>query len=60
MEIEDVDSKDIIVENINIKEGLTNNICERVVEKLGLNHIKEDAINQMKRLYEMFLKKDAT
>jgi len=45
MEIEDVDSKDIIVENINIKEGLTNNICERVVEKLGLSHIKEDAIN---------------
>lgn len=59
MEIEDVDAKDIIVQPINIAEGLLEETCKSVVEQLGLSYIEADAVEQMQRLYKMFIDIDA-
>lgn len=59
MEIEDVDSKDIIVQPIDIAVGLTDTAARHVVKELGLSHIEDDAVQQMKNLYKMFIEIDA-
>lgn len=65
MEIEEVAQKNpdaINVEPVNINTGLTRQQAEKIVNKLGFEtpEQKEDAIDQIMKLYTLFNKVDAT
>jgi len=63
MEIEEVakkDPKSIIVEPIEVDKGLTNEIADRIINNLELQNEREQAREQLKNLYNMFLKLDST
>jgi succinyl-CoA synthetase beta subunit len=63
VEIEEVaktDPDSIIVEPIDLKDGLTNEIVDRVIDKLDLQGQREEARQQIKALYNMFNGLDAT
>ncbi len=64
VDIEDVSSKNpeaIIKERINFLEGLTDEKIKNVVERLNFTDKERiQAIDQLKRLYKMFIKYDIT
>lgn len=63
MEIEEVaktDPKSIIVEPIDIQHGVTNEIADRVIDSLELQSEREQAREQIRNLYNMFVKLDST
>jgi succinyl-CoA synthetase beta subunit len=64
MDIEEVAAKNpdaIKVHTIDIREGLTQKTCEQVVDSLKLTgKLREQGIEQLKKLYTMFTKLDAT
>nr|XP_012235177.1 PREDICTED: uncharacterized protein LOC105679623 [Linepithema humile] len=49
----------IMYEPIDINKGITKEQAERIVDKLGLNNVKDYISNIIISLYQMFLKKDA-
>lgn len=49
----------IMYEPIDINKGITKDQAERIVNKLGLDNVKDYISNIIINLYEMFLKKDA-
>ncbi|CAH2208455.1 jg10268, partial [Pararge aegeria aegeria] len=60
--IEDVAAENpdaITYEPIDIKSGITDEQVSRVVEKIGLEDNKEEACGMIKKMYDLFLKKDA-
>lgn len=66
VEIEETAHKNpdaILTQPVDIFEGLTDAKAERVAKALGFDTSKEqlaDAVDQIKRLYSMFIKLDAT
>ena len=63
MEIEEVahnHPESIFVQPIDIKKGITNELGLKVVKELDLMEYKDQAIDQIKKLYNMFIKTDAT
>lgn len=63
MDIEEVaktDPKSIVVELINPQVGLSDENLNNVVAKLDLSHIADQAKQQIRNLYNMFDKLDAT
>jgi len=63
MEIEEVahhHPESIFVQPIDIMKGITNEIGLKVVKELELEEFKDQAIDQIRKLYSMFLKSDAT
>ena len=64
MDIEEVakrNPKAIIIQPIDVKQGLTNENIQYVVSKLDLDkNQKIQAAEQLKKVYEMFIKYDAT
>lgn len=64
MNIEEVAHKNkdaIVVEPINVKKGLTEDNIQRVLSKLDLTpDQKLQGADQLKKVYEMFIKYDAT
>ncbi|CAK1548538.1 unnamed protein product [Leptosia nina] len=60
--IEDVAAENpdaITYEPIDIKTGITDDQVTRVVEKIGLKEHSADASDMIKKMYDLFLKKDA-
>ncbi|XP_023940117.1 succinate--CoA ligase [ADP-forming] subunit beta, mitochondrial [Bicyclus anynana] len=60
--IEDVAAENpdaITYEPIDIKAGITDEQISRVVQKIGLDDNKEEACGMIKKMYDLFLKKDA-
>ncbi|XP_045529873.1 succinate--CoA ligase [ADP-forming] subunit beta, mitochondrial isoform X2 [Pieris brassicae] len=60
--IEDVAAENpeaITYEPIDIIKGITDDQVCRVIEKIGLQEHSADAADMIKKLYELFLKKDA-
>ncbi|EZA56733.1 Succinyl-CoA ligase [ADP-forming] subunit beta, mitochondrial [Ooceraea biroi] len=49
----------IMYEPIDIDKGITKEQAERIVNKLGLDNVKDYISNIIMNLYKMFLKKDA-
>lgn len=49
----------IMYEPIDINKGITKEQAERIVNKLGLDNMKDYISNMIINLYQMFLKKDA-
>lgn len=49
----------IMYEPIDINKGITKEQAERIVNKLGLDNVKDYISNIIINLYKMFLKKDA-
>ena len=64
MDIEEVAEKDpsaIKIHKIDIRTGLTDKIAEEVVDSLELKgKVRTQGIEQLKKLYTMFTKLDAT
>lgn len=63
MEIEEVahnHPESIFVQPIDIKKGITKELGEKVVKELGLMDYKDQAIEQIEKLYKMFMKIDST
>jgi succinyl-CoA synthetase beta subunit len=65
MEIEEVAEKNpeaIHFEPVDVKTGLTHEQAEKIVSKLGFETVeqKQDAVDQLKKLYTLFNKVDAT
>jgi len=64
MDIEAVAEEDpeaILTERISILDGLQDNQAERIVDNLGLEgKTRSQGIEQLKKLYDMFVKVDAT
>jgi succinyl-CoA synthetase beta subunit len=62
MDIEDVantDPQSIIVEPVDITKGLTNDQASKILKKLEVDPKQHaDATEQMKNLYNMFVKLD--
>lgn len=50
----------IIVKPIDIKDGITNELADDVIEQLQLSHVKEQAREEIKNLYKMFVDLDST
>ncbi|CAK92611.1 unnamed protein product (macronuclear) [Paramecium tetraurelia] len=63
MEIEEVaktDPNSIIVLPIDVNTGLTDQIANKVIDTLQLQAVRQQAIEQLKNLYKMFITLDAT
>ncbi|XP_037300186.1 succinate--CoA ligase [ADP-forming] subunit beta, mitochondrial [Manduca sexta] len=60
--IEDVAAESpeaITYEPIDIKTGITNEQVCRVIDKIGLKEVANDAADMITKMYDLFLKKDA-
>lgn len=54
VEIEEVDPKDIIVETIEPKVGVTDAQLDKIVKELELTMVADQAKEQLRNLYKMF------